>query len=239
MSSSREDNRRYRGRRRAPAAPRNRYAAVVTTAFIGAGVVAIGTQFAMPNATVDPSALAAINGGAPSDVAARQQQASADRASRSDPKALSQIDNGLDQAASKLWMLPLAGGYKVSEPFGPAGHVMREGCELSAPEGTPFVASHDGTVLFARYAGGLGYGVTLDLGGGIQLVYGHAGKLLVQEGQKVHAGDVLGLVGDTGVSWGPSLYFAIEINGKAINPATYLQQYGLNFNTGKDDVLSG
>jgi murein DD-endopeptidase MepM/ murein hydrolase activator NlpD len=210
---------------------------VVTTAFIGAGVVAIGTQFAMPSSTVDPSALAAINGGGQSDVVARQQQADADRASRSNPDA--QINSALDAAASKLWLLPLPGGYKVSEPFGPAGHVMRQGCELSAPEGSPFVASHDGTVVFARYAGALGYAATLDLGNGIELVYGHAGKLVVHEGQKVRAGDVLGLVGDTGVSWGPSLYFAIEVNGNAVNPATFLNQYGLNFASGRDDVYAG
>src|SRR5436305_13167361 len=46
--SSREDRGRYRGRRRAPAPPRTRYAAVGLTAFVGAGVVALGTQVALP-----------------------------------------------------------------------------------------------------------------------------------------------------------------------------------------------
>src|SRR3982750_2112661 len=39
----------YRGRRRVPTPPRSRYAAVVTTAFVGAGVVALGASAAMPN----------------------------------------------------------------------------------------------------------------------------------------------------------------------------------------------
>ena len=61
MSSSREDNGRYRGRRRAPTPPRARYAAVVTTAFVGAGMVAIGATAGLSDVKADPSALAALN----------------------------------------------------------------------------------------------------------------------------------------------------------------------------------
>src|SRR5262244_4015669 len=60
--SSREDRGRYRGRRRAPTPPRSRYAAVVTTAFLGAGVVALGSASAFgDNNAADPATLAAQN----------------------------------------------------------------------------------------------------------------------------------------------------------------------------------
>ena len=53
---------RYRGRRRVPTPPRSRYAAVVTSAFVGAGVVAMGAGAALPDAkAVDPNALADLD----------------------------------------------------------------------------------------------------------------------------------------------------------------------------------
>src|SRR5205814_5883667 len=84
--SSREDRGRYRGRRRAPAPPRTRYAAVGLTAFVGAGVVALGTQVALPGSShSDTAGLTAANAAAAftfSDLADRQ--AAVDRANRSD-----------------------------------------------------------------------------------------------------------------------------------------------------------
>src|SRR5690242_8575017 len=59
--SSREDSGRYRGRRRAPTPPRARYAAVATTALVGAGMVALATAHAMPDVKVDPAALNSAN----------------------------------------------------------------------------------------------------------------------------------------------------------------------------------
>ena len=63
--SSRKERDRYRGRRRVPTPPRSRYAAVATTALIGAGVVAMATAAAMPDMKVsDPGSLAAMSGNA-------------------------------------------------------------------------------------------------------------------------------------------------------------------------------
>src|SRR5689334_20057510 len=73
--SSREDSGRYRGRRRAPTPPRSRYAAVATTALVGAGVVALATAHVMPDHTSDLSALTGANlsaGSSSVDVAGRQ-----------------------------------------------------------------------------------------------------------------------------------------------------------------------
>src|SRR5262245_30157979 len=105
VSSSREDNGRYRGRRRAPTPPRARYAAVVTTAFVGAGMVAIGAAAGLSDVkTTDPSALAALNNpqAGAADLAGRQ--AAVDRANRSAPRAAA---GTTDTATQDLWLLPL------------------------------------------------------------------------------------------------------------------------------------
>ena len=56
--------------------------------------------------------------------------------------------------------------------------------------------------------------------------------------KRVTAGDALGLVGDSGYAFGPQLHFEIRVADKPVNPATYLQQYGLDLVHGTD-ALSG
>jgi murein DD-endopeptidase MepM/ murein hydrolase activator NlpD len=223
VSSSREDNGRYRGRRRAPTPPRARYAAVVTTAFVGAGMVAIGASYGMSDIKADPATLAALNNPA-NGSADLGRQAAADRATRADARSTT---TSTDQATQDLWLLPLK-HYSISSPFGQHADSLHQGVSLAAPEGTPFFAAHSGTVKLARYDGGMGYTVVVDLGGGITVSYGHASKLLVHEGQQVRAGDALGTVGCTGYAFTNALYFEIRVNAKPVNPVTYLQQYGLD-----------
>lgn len=230
MSSYREDNGRYRGHRRAPTPPRARYAAVVTTAFVGAGIVAIGAASALPDHTADPSALVAHDTAASSSADLASRQSSTDRASRSDTHAAA-----TDSATDIAWRLPLQ-QYKVNAPFGQSS--LHQGMDLAAPEGTPYFASHSGVVTLARYDGGLGYTVVVDVGGGITITYGHSAKILVHEGQKVQSGDALGLVGASGYAFDNGLYFEIRVNNKAVNPATYLSSYGIDVNHGTDPYSS-
>ena len=56
-------------------------------------------------------------------------------------------------------------------------------------------------------------------------LYGHASKLYVLEGQQVVRGQMVAAVGSTGMSTGPHLHFEVRINGKPVNPRSYLQQY--------------
>ena len=72
----------------------------------------------------------------------------------------------------------------------------------------------------ARWNGGYGYTVIVNVGNDVELVYGHASKLLVQEGQKVKAGDLLALTGNTGYSFEPCVHFEVRINGATTNPIT-------------------
>ena len=97
------------------------------------------------------------------------------------------------------------------------------GVDLAASFGSPIVATSDGVVSAAGWAGGYGLLVALEHGGGMQTRYGHMSRLNVASGQAVRQGDVIGYVGSTGVSTGPHLHYEVRVNGQAVNPAGYLR----------------
>jgi len=103
------------------------------------------------------------------------------------------------------------------------------GLDLGAPLDTPVHAAADGVVLLAAASvdgsGKLvGYGnyVVIDHGDGFLTLYGHLDKLLVQAGQVVKQGQVIGLCGSTGWSTGPHVHFEIRKSGVYVDPAPYL-----------------
>ncbi|MFG2057686.1 M23 family metallopeptidase [Micromonospora sp. NPDC048930] len=211
---------RYRGRRRVPTPPRSRYAAVVTTAFVGAGIVALGAN-ALPDAkSVSPSALDELKQASitSQDVTARGD--SADRATR---------DSRIDKTSTEqdVWLLPLH-GYEFNSPYGMRWGKLHTGIDLVAPEGTPYVAVHDGTVTKAGWFGGYGYAVIVQHADGSEAIYGHSSAINVKEGQQVKAGDQLGLVGNTGHSYGSHLHLEIHVNGQPLDPVPFLKERGVD-----------
>lgn len=223
---------RYRGRRRVPTPPRSRYAAVVTTAFVGAGFVALGAA-AMPDAkTVDPSALADLDrASASQDLADRAEDAA--RASRDERSATT-----ADQAAADVWLLPLQ-EYQFTSPYGMRWGQLHAGVDLAAPEGAPYKAVHDGTVKLAQYYGGYGYAVIVDHGNGVETIYGHSSKLLVKPGQQVKAGDTLGLVGNTGHSYGSHLHLEVHVNGEPRDPIPWFRDRQADIKLQVDSIFAG
>lgn len=213
---------RYRGRRRAPTPPRSRYAAVITTAFIGAGIVAFGAGAGLKDAKVD-----ALNADAASlsDANDLQRELAADRPSRGEKG----LNSSISQGPKDAWVLPFR-GYRVTSLYGQRWGRLHAGIDLGGTrEGTPFGAVRDGKVILARYNGGYGLCVIIDHGDGLETVYGHASKLLVKEGQEVKAGDVIALIGNTGHSFGAHLHLEIHINGVAQNPVGFFKQKGVDF----------
>jgi len=222
----------YRGRRRAPTPPRGRYAAVVATAVVGAGVVALGSSTALPDlkgqttlGALDITALDSSSG-IGNDLAARQTQV-ADRASRSTTARTVSLQTG-QQPGQDLWLLPLRTNYDLSSPFGARWGTLHPGVDLTAVEGTQYFSVADGTVILARYNGGYGYNVMVQTADGVVIVYGHSSKLLVKEGQQVRAGQLLGLTGNTGFSTGPHLHFEIRVGGKPIEPLAFMRKRGVD-----------
>ncbi len=126
-----------------------------------------------------------------------------------------------EMQASNEFIWPAAAGY-VSDPFGSDRN--HKGMDIAAPYGTEIYAAADGEVIAAGWNnGGYGYFVKIDHGDGYSTLYGHASEVLVSEGQKVSAGDVVALVGSTGDSTGNHLHFEVRYNDECMNPAEYLE----------------
>ncbi|WP_346538275.1 M23 family metallopeptidase [Micromonospora sp. DPT] len=213
---------RYRGRRRVPTPPRSRYAAVVTTAFVGAGIVALGAN-ALPDAkSVSPSVLDELKQASITSQDAAARADAADRASR-DTNRDAEVTAG-DQDP---WLLPLQ-GYDFNSPYGMRWGKLHTGIDLVAAEGTPYVAIHSGTVTKAGWFGGYGYAVIVQHADGSEAIYGHSSSVNVKEGQQVKAGDQLGLVGNTGHSYGSHLHLEIHVKGEPLDPVPWLQERGVD-----------
>jgi murein DD-endopeptidase MepM/ murein hydrolase activator NlpD len=220
----------YRGSRRATdraiKSSSSRFIAILTSAAVGAGVVALGVAAALPDQGGDLTLAATAQY---DDIAARTP--AVDRAARSGAHTMST----LNQPAPELWVLPIH-QYRVTSPFGRRWGLLHAGVDLGAPEGTPFYAAAPGRVILARWNGGYGNNVMIDHGGGIVTVYGHSSKLLVKEGQLVQAGDQIALVGDTGHSFGSHLHFEVRENGTPVEPTGFMRAHGVDIVRHTDSI---
>lgn len=216
---------RYKGRRRVPQPPRTRYAAVVTTAVVGAGIVAIGAGAAVPDLANEQPFVASGDPSAAS-LTVEDRQAALDRANRSEERQ--GPASTIEQAAPDVWLKPLRNDYVITTYFAMRWGEMHYGVDLAAGYGTPIYATHAGTVVLCRYNGGFGNNVQIDHGGGIITIYGHASRLLCREGQRVEAGEVIALVGDTGYSFGNHLHYEVHVNGQAVDPIPFMMNRGVD-----------
>ena len=101
------------------------------------------------------------------------------------------------------------------DAFGNAGH---RGTDIPAPEGTPILAAHSGTVLVSGWNDSYGNQVLLDNGAGLSTRYAHMTASAVTAGETVTAGQVIGYVGSTGDSTGNHLHFEVMQDGVRVNP---------------------
>ncbi len=116
---------------------------------------------------------------------------------------------------------PLPGHTYISCHFGEVdafGNVGHRGTDIPAPEGTPILAAHSGTVLVSGWNDSYGNQVLLDNGAGLSTRYAHMTKTAVTAGETVTAGQVIGYVGSTGDSTGNHLHFEVMQNGVRCNP---------------------
>jgi len=109
-----------------------------------------------------------------------------------------------------------------SNPFGGSSTEYHKGQDISAPSGTPVLATADGNVVIAGWLRGYGQVVYIDHGNGITTRYGHLSRIDVTVGQTMKQGQQLGLVGSTGRSTGPHLHYEVRINGEPASPIRYL-----------------
>ena len=109
---------------------------------------------------------------------------------------------------------------KVTSKFGYRWGREHKGLDIKVQIGDTIRAAFDGEVVTACYnSGGYGYYVALKHEKGFETRYAHLSKFMVKIGQRVKAGDPIGLGGNTGRSTGPHLHFEIRKDGVALNPA--------------------
>lgn len=117
---------------------------------------------------------------------------------------------------------------------------MHTGIDIKAPVGTAVVAAASGKIVRTEEQIGYGYGqpCMIEHKFGYQTLYGHLVRLEVHNNQIVKKGDVIGRVGDTGLSQGPHLHFEIRKNGKPLNPSYFLFE-GLTINEYNEIISRG
>lgn len=108
------------------------------------------------------------------------------------------------------------------DPFGTPTQEFHSGIDIPAPLGTQIVAAYDGQVAWSYRSNSAGNWVGIDHGDGIFTVYMHMSKRLVNEGDWVTKGQVIGLVGSTGRSTGNHLHFSVRVNGTYVDPLEWV-----------------
>jgi murein DD-endopeptidase MepM/ murein hydrolase activator NlpD len=98
--------------------------------------------------------------------------------------------------------------------------------DYGAPSGSPVVAVANGTITFAGMDGGYGNLVRIKHSGGLSSGYAHLSKIApgVRAGHPIKQGELVGLVGQTGLATGPHLHFEMAKNGQPINPVPALKK---------------
>jgi murein DD-endopeptidase MepM/ murein hydrolase activator NlpD len=164
---------------------------------------------------------------------------SLDRLTREIYYASRSLDDTQDLAENKeefstvipaIWPIDRTKLKNVSSLYGMRKHPrygywkMHEGVDLSAPKGTPVYATGNAVVTRSSWQPGYGQLIELNHGFGYKTRYGHLSKRYVSPGDSVTRGQVIGEVGNTGVSSGSHLHYEVRFRDKTINPIHYFNK---------------
>ena len=144
--------------------------------------------------------------------------------------AYSETIRGADQPGAQTgsqlrrsdFIWPLA-RFEVSSPFGRRRGRLHAGIDLRAARGAQIRASAAGMVKFSGYNRGYGHMIVIDHGSGIETAYAHNQRNLVQRGQRVQQGTIIGTVGKSGNATGYHVHFEFRRYGRAVDPTRHLQ----------------
>jgi murein DD-endopeptidase MepM/ murein hydrolase activator NlpD len=149
---------------------------------------------------------------------------------RNQERILQELAQAAEQRSSRWAATPSIWPVKgwITSGFGPRISPFTEkpawhdGLDIGAAPNAPVQAPAQGRVTSIGFDPKLGNIVRLDHGFGIETLYGHLAKSLVKEGQRVNRGDVVGLVGSTGLATGPHLHYMVKVHGQALDPHKYI-----------------
>lgn len=140
--------------------------------------------------------------------------------------ALQRKAKTFEQIGDGKYIWPVLGN--ITSVFGDRFHpilkvrTFHTGLDIGAPSGRPVFSVDAGVVLFSGKWGNYGNVVMIDHGNNTTTLYAHLSKFLVKEKVKVTKGQVIGLVGQTGLATGPHLHFEVRKSGKVVDPLKYL-----------------
>ena len=134
--------------------------------------------------------------------------------------------NSDGKSATKALMKTPINGARLSSGFGMRKHPIlgynkkHQGVDFAAPTGTPIMAAGTGHIEFVGNNGGAGKYIRIKHLNGYKTSYSHLSKYAsgIQKNVKVRQGQVIGYVGNTGLSTGPHLHYEVIFNGERINP---------------------
>ena len=124
---------------------------------------------------------------------------------------------------------PVNANVRQTSGFGMRRHpltgrqTMHNGLDWAGARGTPILASADGVVKQAGRQGGYGNLVIIQHEFGIETYYAHLNSIDVRVGQRVSRGQRIGGMGTTGASTGVHLHYEVRVNGRPVNPITYVR----------------
>ena len=149
--------------------------------------------------------------------------------------SFAQVTDTLERNAERYARIPsimptagwLSSAFSRSR-FHPILHTSRphEGIDVSAPMGAPIVAPAAGTVRRVGRERGYGLVLEIDHGDGIVTKYAHCSRVMVRNGQRVRRGQEVAAVGNSGLSTGPHLHYEIHVDGRVVDPLTYVLPEG-------------
>lgn len=135
---------------------------------------------------------------------------------------------------ARMQLADVVVGATMTQPFGCTSlelepfddlcpwHHIHTGIDLAAATGTEVHSATAGTAYAGFDASGAGNFVVVVLDSRVRIVYCHLAAFRIRDGDAVTPGQVIGLVGSSGLSTGPHLHFQVDVDGKPVDPAAWL-----------------
>ncbi len=133
------------------------------------------------------------------------------------------------ERAAKRWVRPIR-TWHITSAYGARWGATHDGIDLGASTGTPVYAMSTGTVIGSFYDSSFGNKLEIKYWDGSISWYGHLSKRIVRKGEKVRPGELVGLVGNTGHSFGSHLHFEMQkttAKDVPVDPLAWLKRHGL------------
>lgn len=124
---------------------------------------------------------------------------------------------------------PVKSAFRFTSGFGPrrdpkvGGTRMHNGVDFASRTGTPIYSTAEGVVTHAGWQSGYGRLVKIRHAFGVETRYAHLSRIRVTVGEKVSRGERIGDMGASGRVTGTHLHYEVRVNGKAVNPMTYIK----------------